>query len=310
MIGDNKSSESLTQNTTSSLVSYDKESIFFTINSKTSKLITALYMVTDIMDKDEPLRSKLRNIGTDILSDMHVVSYRTDIDLIKKNLSKIEELMSFLQVAAAIRMISEMNFNILKKEFLNLKDSLNQHNNPILLEDFLNTKNREDLSQNANSDSSDSSEYLQKTYSSSGADKNFEDNNNLGRNQIKNNRQNAGNSNSMRIGVQKGSTLLKAIKDIKNIKNLKDTKDISKKNSSVLAVSNRAGFDNLKKERREIIVKIIKDKKMATITDIKTFASGVLATCGEKTLQRELISMVNDGVLKKSGEKRWSRYFL
>ena len=76
------------------------------------------------------------------------------------------------------------------------------------------------------------------------------------------------------------------------------------------AGSFRSGFDNLKKERREIIIKIIKEKNTATITDIKNSASGVLISCGEKTLQRELISMVSDGVLKKVGEKRWSKYFL
>ena len=98
---------------------------------------------------------------------------------------------------------------------------------------------------------------------------------------------------------------MKAIKDIKNIK---DTKNSKKVNPAV--VSNRTNFDGLKKERRDAIVKIIKDKKQATITDIKNLASGVLNSCGEKTLQRELISMVNDGVLYKMGEKRWSKYFV
>ena len=37
--------------------------------TKTQKLITALYMVTDIIDKDEPLRNKLRTLGVQILSD-------------------------------------------------------------------------------------------------------------------------------------------------------------------------------------------------------------------------------------------------
>jgi hypothetical protein len=35
-----------------------------------------------------------------------------------------------------------------------------------------------------------------------------------------------------------------------------------------------------------------------------------LISCSEKTLQRELVSMVKNGVLDKMGEKRWSRYFL
>jgi hypothetical protein len=52
------------------------------------------------------------------------------------------------------------------------------------------------------------------------------------------------------------------------------------------------------------------------ITDIRTKSNGhpdqfsAIVSCGEKTLQRELVSMVKDGVLKKLGEKRWSRYML
>jgi len=47
-----------------------------------------------------------------------------------------------------------------------------------------------------------------------------------------------------------------------------------------------------------------------SIKDIDLALQGLGEKCGEKTLQRELVSMVGDGVLKKSGEKRWSRYFL
>ena len=32
--------------------------------------------------------------------------------------------------------------------------------------------------------------------------------------------------------------------------------------------------------------------------------------CSEKTIQRELSALVAQGVLKKIGEKRWSRYEL
>ena len=54
----------------------------------------------------------------------------------------------------------------------------------------------------------------------------------------------------------------------------------------------------------------------ATIKDIKDRAkampeqAGLLVSCSEKTLQRELVSMVKDDVLNKTGEKRWSRYFM
>jgi len=38
---------------------------------KTNKLVTALYMVTDIIDKNEPLRNKLRTLGIGIISDIY-----------------------------------------------------------------------------------------------------------------------------------------------------------------------------------------------------------------------------------------------
>ncbi len=55
---------------------------------------------------------------------------------------------------------------------------------------------------------------------------------------------------------------------------------------------------------------------MATIKDIKDKIkttpeqASFLVSCSEKTLQRELVSMVKDGVLNKTGKKRWSRYFV
>lgn len=75
--------------------------------------------------------------------------------------------------------------------------------------------------------------------------------------------------------------------------------------------NNREKIDSLKAERRAEILSIIKDNGIpATITDIKSRARGPLASQSEKTLQRELFAMVIEGVLNKTGEKRWSRYSL
>ena len=38
--------------------------------------------------------------------------------------------------------------------------------------------------------------------------------------------------------------------------------------------------------------------------------SPLIKGCSEKTIQRELLSMVKSGILKKEGEKRWSKYSL
>lgn len=61
-----------------------------------------------------------------------------------------------------------------------------------------------------------------------------------------------------------------------------------------------------KKDRTEKILNLIKEKKDISIKDI----SSSFTDCSEKTIQRELNSLVLKGQLKKTGAKRWSRYQL
>jgi DNA-binding transcriptional ArsR family regulator len=61
-----------------------------------------------------------------------------------------------------------------------------------------------------------------------------------------------------------------------------------------------------KNGRREAILKLLKLRKKVGVRDVAEVVSGV----SEKTLQRELISLVDEGILKKEGERRWSTYTL
>ncbi len=61
-----------------------------------------------------------------------------------------------------------------------------------------------------------------------------------------------------------------------------------------------------KNNRQSVIINLLKRKKEVMIKDITPLISG----CSEKTVQRELSSMVTLGLLKRMGEKRWSRYSL
>jgi hypothetical protein len=58
--------------------------------------------------------------------------------------------------------------------------------------------------------------------------------------------------------------------------------------------------------RQNIILGLFKKKNELTIKDI----AQVIKDCSEKTIQRELISFIGAGVLKKTGERRWSKYSL
>ena len=68
----------------------------------------------------------------------------------------------------------------------------------------------------------------------------------------------------------------------------------------------RAITDVAKESRRARILKLVKDNREVTIKDIATH----FVDLSEKTIQRELVSLVASGVLKKFGERRWSRYAL
>lgn len=56
--------------------------------------------------------------------------------------------------------------------------------------------------------------------------------------------------------------------------------------------------------RQETILSVIRDKREVMIKDI----SAVIKDFSAKTIQRELRELVNNGILRKTGEKRWSRY--
>jgi DeoR/GlpR family transcriptional regulator of sugar metabolism len=56
--------------------------------------------------------------------------------------------------------------------------------------------------------------------------------------------------------------------------------------------------------RQELIYRIIKQSGPLSIKDIAQNVPGV----SSKTVQRELVSLVQSGRLKREGDRRWSRY--
>ncbi len=61
-----------------------------------------------------------------------------------------------------------------------------------------------------------------------------------------------------------------------------------------------------KKDRQESIINLLKNNSNLTIKDFVK----VITDCSEKTIQRELTDMVTRGLIKKEGERRWSKYSL
>ncbi len=61
-----------------------------------------------------------------------------------------------------------------------------------------------------------------------------------------------------------------------------------------------------KTERQALILNLLKDHSGLTISDF----TKVIKDCSAKTIQRELVELVEKGVVKKEGERRWCKYSL
>lgn len=59
-------------------------------------------------------------------------------------------------------------------------------------------------------------------------------------------------------------------------------------------------------DRRTRVLNLLKEKGHASIKDI----SDSITDCSEKTIQRELISLIKDNLVVREGERRWSVYKL
>lgn len=222
------------------------------LSLKVQKLTQAIYLVTSLINDNEPIKWRLREEALDILSDMtlshdHHVSPLYKLPGLETVLLKVNHLLSFLDVSLAANFVSEMNLLLLRKEYLLLKQSLEekvQENNVSHLLEFSSTElslseQRPRLTSVALSDRSRSEEKKPPEY--------------LKINQLPHKSR----------GVAKDS-------------------------------------------RRSVILNFLKGKDWTSIKDITDAVDG----CSTKTIQRELSDLVQKGVLKKKGDRRWSRYLL
>lgn len=240
-------------------------------NKKTEKLVTALYMVSDCMETDDALKGKLRLLGVELLSDIYKLSTLSPVERrthISVVLTHIYELLSYIEIAYNIGFISEMNTAILKKEFSNLIADLNSN----LAKDkhftFTLDNKMFDLPELQNA-------------SENGGELNYK-----GQQSIKDKR-----------------TSFNTMSFINN-KSPLQTSQPKRINSSASSLADR-------QDRTNKIISLIKDKKDLSGNQVGVSIKDIslsFTDCSEKTIQRELNSLVAKGQLKKTGAKRWSRY--
>ena len=153
-----KPTTELSQKNTEPISFFSKDAGFTFVFKKTEKLASAVYMVTSLMSENEPIKWTLRKKVSDLLS--LTIKYK-DIgdseqpDFVYEVRTHVLEIVSLLEISYHGKLISGMNFTVLKQEFSHLLDTFGTSNgapkqafNTSIPQDFLEVEEQENLSKN------------------------------------------------------------------------------------------------------------------------------------------------------------------
>lgn len=254
--------------------------------SQFNNIAGALYLVVGHLSDSEPVKGKIKDSVFIVLEELVNISDPTGVKVV----SKLEYIKSLLRIASIANIISFNNAELLDVEITNIVKKLVSYfsSNKGLVLDI-----REILENDQKVVSLDSTSSLK--YSAAGLKDSskiaFLGSNKSGFGQ---NRQGIAGSIS-RVGtLQRGGQNSISRQGVDNA-NLPEKRVFTPKRDI-----SKDGFS----ERQEIIIKEIKAVGQLTIRDL----AGKIEGYSEKTIQRELLFLVESGILRKEGERRWSKY--
>lgn len=255
---------------TVSIFQNDTQTIF--IFKKTERLASAIYLITGFLSDNEPVKWRLRDIATRLLSysiNLSNQGYRNRADAMNNFTASSFEIISLLEVANISGIFSSMNCAIIKFEIEKIIELVE------LRERSLNAKF-----------------LLSKSF--------FETAENYSGNNGEFDRANDSLSVKDNTKTKEQSLVNKSVLGNSSGPEPLLIKDINK------TPINKGHVIRDKNQRYEVIINLLKKTKEISVKDV----SNIISDCSEKTIQRELLSLVEKGVLKKEGERRWSKYSL
>jgi type II secretory ATPase GspE/PulE/Tfp pilus assembly ATPase PilB-like protein len=119
------------------------------IAKKSEKLVTALYLVTDLMVDSEPIKHGLRKNAVALLSSMNALSQLDVKDRVielKMSLKSVTEIISMLHVAVTTGIVSKMNGELLMEGFRSLQLVL-EKKQPIFTKEMLRVEHEDESSE-------------------------------------------------------------------------------------------------------------------------------------------------------------------
>jgi hypothetical protein len=277
------------------------------VAKKSEKLVTALYLVTDLMSDNEDIKHAMRKNSITLLSSMNALSQLDVKDRMREfkiSLKAVTEITSLLHVAITSGIVSEMNGRLLMDGFRALQLVL-EKKQPILTEEMLKIDGEEAFQREGLASAVTSTSYDVITP--------------LSLVRLHSNEKDLRETEEM---LKQSRILSKLdIKDTKGQDKMSDKdqrQDDGLRNDPVSTHSlllqhtvkhNQylsSSFQMRKQSRREQILALFVKGVDISIKDISSRIRG----CSEKTIQRELNALLEDNIIARIGEKRWSRYVL
>lgn len=215
----------------------------------------AIYLVTDLLEKEEPLRNTLRKVSVELLDSAN----KTE---------SLQKLHSLLRLAKDIHLVSEMNASLLINA-IEKTQAIVEEKREVAIGEILKTEVINDAGVPAvNTSPSSVDKVVVSTPDRSYAERVVATHHLATKPEI--------TQYEKQVTVTRERSLSMSVPAL----------DIG--------------------SRRKRILEVVKAKGQATINEFIESIQG----CSSKTIQRELTSLVLSGTLKKTGERRWSKYSL
>ncbi len=235
-----------------------KKIITSQLAERVKKISEALYRVTELYSDKEPLKWQMRTTGLELFNFLTSNEEKEIFDA-NKIFDLIRQLNRLLELAyVSSTFVSSINFEILRREYLSLSDSIAKQMEK-RKQEFLSLENLLPVS----------------------------------------------------IGQTADSNGQTAIDNGHNGQEEKESKELKETEFPIgNSVSKSNGQPIFLKERKRKILTLIKDNNADNSDNWLTIReiSSSLPEYGGKSIQRDLLELVESGVLKKAGDKRWRKY--
>jgi hypothetical protein len=254
------------------------EKNLFVYSRKIEKIVAALYLVTDVMDPELPLTKSLRLESLDLLNAcFQILTGNNALNPggLTKVLVRLEHVTSLVSIGKIAHHISEMNAHVLVTELQKVTQLMGADTQELAKKYtsylYPRTQSRESSQPILSHTTLDDTAFedLEKTRKR--------------QNDIK-------------------TTLTTSIND--KIPSTHSQIGLITKTGIVTSIKTTSKTTFEKSDRKQEIMNVIRSHKNATMVDIQKYVTG----CSDKTLQRAIVDLIQDGQVQTVGDKRWATY--